>query len=316
MLWVTWRHHRTQIAACACLVAAASLLPFALGASMHTAWSAGPSGCLTVTAGSECSGVLAGFQTRFAGSLEQLLGWLNLLPPLIGAFIGAPLLAREFESGTWRLAFTQAVPRTRWLTTKIVLLATVIVTLMTVFIAVFSWYRGPLDLLEGRFGPNSYDFEGLSLPALALLAFAIGVLAGMLLRRTLAAMAVTIGAFLVVRPPVETWLRPRLQVPLLVTGQSAEPGSIPRTDWVLSSGLTGPGGVRLSDQAEAQAMHAAQAAGESSEYYLRTRGYGHWALLEPASRFWHVQILEDSVYAALALCCLTAAVLVLRREHR
>src|SRR5262249_22030833 len=184
MLWVTWRHHRTQAATCLAIVATASLLLYLLGTSMHTAWTHGPAGCLT-TATSDCDTLLADFQTRFTGSVEQLLGWLNLLPPLIGAFIGAPLLAREFETGTWRLAFTQSVPRTRWLTIKVLLLATVLVALMTAFAAVFSWYRAPLDRLQGRFGPNSYDFEGLALPAYTLLAFGIGVLAGLLLRRTL-----------------------------------------------------------------------------------------------------------------------------------
>jgi hypothetical protein len=46
-----------------------------------------------------------------------------------------------------------------------------------------------------------------------------------LLRRTLAAMAVTIGVFLAVRLPAETWLRPRLQGPLLVTGPAATPAA-------------------------------------------------------------------------------------------
>src|ERR1700730_4580781 len=78
MVWVTWRHHRTQVAACTCLVAAACLLLYALGGPMHLAWSGGPAGCLNATTGT-CNGLLAGFQNRFTGSLEQLLGWLNLL---------------------------------------------------------------------------------------------------------------------------------------------------------------------------------------------------------------------------------------------
>src|SRR5262249_8358522 len=150
MLWVTWRHHRAQAAACAGLVGVASLLLYLLGASMHSAWTQGPAGCLAV-ATSDCDTLLADFQTRFNGPVEQLLGWLNLVPPLIGAFIGAPLLAREFETGTWRLAFTQSVPRTRWLTVKVGLLGLVLVALMAVFGAVFGWYRAPLDRLQGRF---------------------------------------------------------------------------------------------------------------------------------------------------------------------
>ena len=102
------------------------------------------------------------------GPLEQLLSWLNLLPALIGAFVGAPLVAREFETGTWRLASTQAVPRGRWLTVKILLLGLGILLLTTSLAAVFGWYRAPLDALQGRFNANSYDFEGLSLPALTI----------------------------------------------------------------------------------------------------------------------------------------------------
>jgi hypothetical protein len=312
MLWVTWRHHRAQAAACVGLAAAASLLLAILGVQMHIAWAAGPAGCLDRPTTGDCDGLLADFQTRFTGSLEQLLGWLNLVPPLLGAFVGAPLLAREFETGTWRLAFTQAVPRTRWLVTKAVLLSVGLVALTAVFGAVFGWYRAPLDRLTGRFGPDAYDFEGLSLPAYTLLAFAIAVLAGVVLRRTLAAMAVTIAVFLAVRVPVETWLRPHLQAPLLVTTT----GGPARSDWVLANGLTDSHGAALSDQDAGRVIRAARQAGGPTDSYLRAHGYGHWALIQPATRFWHFQILEATLYTTLALCCLTAAVTVLRRKPR
>jgi hypothetical protein len=83
---------------------------------------------------------------------------------------------------------------------------------------------------------------------------------------------------------------------------------------VLDSGLTDPQGVRLPDQAEAHVLRAARAAGGPTQDYLHAHGYGHWALLQPAGRFWHFQILEASLYAALALCCLTASILLLRRR--
>ena len=85
-------------------------------------------------------------------------------------------------------------------------------------------------------------------------------------------------------------------------------------DWVLSSGLTNAGGGRLSAQAESAVLHAAQTAGGPQENYLRSHGYGHWALIQPAGRFWHFQILEAAIYTLLALACLVAAVLVLRRH--
>src|SRR5262249_39120146 len=217
------------------------------------------------------------------------------------------------ETGTWRLAFTQAVPRGRWLTVKALLLAAAVIALTALFSLVFAWYRAPLDALEGRFGPNSFDFEGLSLPACTLFAFGTGVLAGVLLRRTLAAMAATIAGYLLVRVPMEMWLRPHLQAPVEVPTPAGAAAGVGRGDWVLSSGLSNAGGGRLSAQAESAVLHAAQTAGGPQENYLRSHGYGHWGLIQPAGRFWHFQILEAAIYTLLALACLVAAVLVPRR---
>ena len=44
------------------------------------------------------------------GPIGALFVWL---PALIGAFAGAPLLARELETGTFRYAWTQGVGRLR-----------------------------------------------------------------------------------------------------------------------------------------------------------------------------------------------------------
>lgn len=314
MAWVTWRLHRGQAAACIGLIAVVCLALLALGVPMHDAWAHGPAGC-AATGGGDCAATLSDFQARFTGPLEQLLGWLNLLPALIGAFVGAPLLAREFETGTWRLAFTQAVPRSRWLTAKIGLLGLAILLPTIGLAAVFGWYRAPLDVLEGRFGPNSYDFEGLSLPALTLFAFAVGVLCGVLIRRTLAAMAVTIGVFLLVRVPVETWLRPHLQPPITVTGAAAS-SAAGRSDWILAQGLADASGHHLSGVAETQVMHAAHNASGPIQAYLSAHGYTYWATIQPASRFWHFQLVEATFYIALALAAATAAVLTLRRHPR
>jgi ABC-type transport system involved in multi-copper enzyme maturation permease subunit len=46
--------------------------------------------------------------------LADLLGpGLLPIPALLGMFWGAPLIARELESGTYRLAWTQSVTRRR-----------------------------------------------------------------------------------------------------------------------------------------------------------------------------------------------------------
>jgi uncharacterized membrane protein len=53
----------------------------------------------------------------------QPYGWLRgaagiavlVVPGLVGVFWGAPLIAPELAAGTYRLAWTQSVTRTRWL---------------------------------------------------------------------------------------------------------------------------------------------------------------------------------------------------------
>jgi ABC-type transport system involved in multi-copper enzyme maturation permease subunit len=42
------------------------------------------------------------------------------LPVLTGAFIGAPLIARELEHGTQRLIWTQTITRRQWLSGKLI----------------------------------------------------------------------------------------------------------------------------------------------------------------------------------------------------
>lgn len=188
------------------------------------------------------------------------------------------------------------------------------VSLTGVFAAVFGWYRGPMDQLEGRFGPNAYDFEGLSLPACTLFAFGVGTLVGVLVHRTLAAMAITVGVYLAIRVPAETWLRPHLQPPLQIVTAAGQPQSGARGDWTLANGLTDSHATRLSDTAEAAVLRTARTAGGPQQDYLTAHGYGHWALIQPANRFWHFQLLEAGLYLTLATACLTAAVLILRRR--
>jgi hypothetical protein len=176
-----------------------------------------------------CASAIEHFRNDF-GYTKSLFPWLNLVPLAIGAFIGAPLLAREVDSGTWQLAWTQAVPRVRWLT---VTLAALAVVLDGAFSVLVTWYRQPWDALNDRFG-GGFDFEGLTLPVYALFAFAVGTAAGAFIRRSVPALAVAFAAFGAVRIPIEAWLRPHFQTPVtlvydpITQSSAATPGPSPR----------------------------------------------------------------------------------------
>ena len=62
---------------------------------------------------------------------------------LIGAFAGAPVLARELETGTFRYAWTQGFGRWRWALAKLVLLAVVLAAAAAACGVVVSWYYQP-----------------------------------------------------------------------------------------------------------------------------------------------------------------------------
>jgi hypothetical protein len=57
-----------------------------------------------------CQDLLGGpAHTRAFANAQELAALLQVVPVLIGAFIGAPVLARELEFGTFRYAWTQGV---------------------------------------------------------------------------------------------------------------------------------------------------------------------------------------------------------------
>lgn len=144
------------------------------------------------------------------GFLQTALNLLvRLIPPVFGIFWGAPLIARELETGTYRLAWTQTVTRGRWLAVKLAggALATVIV--MGLLILTVTWWYRAIDAA----GTNRYDvFDARDVAPIgyALFAFAAGALIGAVLRRTLPAMATTLGVVVFARIATMLWVRPHL----------------------------------------------------------------------------------------------------------
>jgi hypothetical protein len=151
---------------------------------------------------------------RSDGSLRIWLGALVIVVPgLIGMFWGAPLAAREFEEGTFRLAWTQSVPRVRWLAVKLGVAGLASMAAAGLFSLAVTWWSGPLDrAAANQFG--TFDQRGIVPVGYAAFAFSLGVLAGFLLRRTLPAMMVTLAVFTAARLAVFTWVRPRLISPV------------------------------------------------------------------------------------------------------
>lgn len=143
--------------------------------------------------------------------------WLSVLvvvvPGLLGVFWGAPLVAAELESGSFRLAWTQDVPRVRWLARRLAVSGLAGMAVAGLLSWVVTWWAGPLDR-GGLDQFGSFDSRGIVPAGYAAFAFALGVLLGVLLRRTVPAMAATLVGFTAARVAFRLLARPVLLPPV------------------------------------------------------------------------------------------------------
>jgi hypothetical protein len=242
-------------------------------------------------------------------SLKLLGTGLIGVPAFVGAFWGAPLVARELEAGTHRLVWTQSITRGRWLATKLGVAGLVAVVGTAVFSLAFTWWSQPLDRIGNRIGTANFGQRGITPVAYVLFALALGTLAGAVLRRTLPAMAATLAGFFVVRYSFQLFVRRHLLAPVTTTlpnnlfGQRAESG-VP-AGWILSSRTVDAGGHTVSESSVDGLL--ARNCG-----LTRSSGRGDWVrctdrlglhdvvTMHPASHFWGLQLAEAACFLALA----------------
>lgn len=212
MIRLSWLQFRTQAAAAVGLLAVAAVLLGVTGphvAHLVQLYFKAQAACIP---SQRCVTPLN--LSTFDRLLELLGSVLVVVPGLLGAFWGAPLVARELESGTFRLAWTQSVSRTRWLGVKLAVAGLASVAVTGLLSLMVTWWSSPLDRVSAdRFGLGLFGERNVAPLGYAAFAFALGVTAGLLLRRTLPAMATTLVAFLGARLAFTYWIRPHLLGP-------------------------------------------------------------------------------------------------------
>ncbi len=224
MIWLTWRQYRAQFVVVFGVLAAIAIALAVTGPHLVHLYDTTVAGCAPH---GDCAVATATFLNH--DRLLQDLGTVVLvMPALIGIFWGAPLVARELENSTNKLAWTQSVSRTRWLATKLGLVGLASVAVAGLLSLMVTWWSSPFDRVAGTpFSPSFFDRRDLVPIGYAAFAFALGVAIGVLIRRTLPAMAATLVAFIGARFAIFEWVRPHLMVPLKLTaGFNAQPGVI------------------------------------------------------------------------------------------
>jgi hypothetical protein len=298
MTWVAWRQQRPATVAAAILLAVAGSVLLVSG-WQATSWARTSGLAACVAAGGDCQVLAAAFANRYRSLLEpvSLLG--SLLPVVLGVLLGGPLLAREFEQGTHRLAWTQSVTRSRWLGARLAMAAAVLVAVAGVATGLLSWWWERFDQLQIS---NRAALERGSLVpvATAVLAFCIATAAGALTRRVVAALAAGLTAVLVVTIALnlaaQSWLPPR---PLTITYPAGQPS--PRAgvgDQVLASGYRDRTGRDLSAQAVDQLCPGT--AGQAVDRCLAANRIQRVDRYQPASRAWQRALTQSVLYLAVA----------------
>jgi ABC-type transport system involved in multi-copper enzyme maturation permease subunit len=136
-----------------------------------------------------------------------------VLPGIIGVFWGAPLVARELESGTFRLAWSQSVTRTRWAALKLGVVGLASIAAAGLLSLMVTWWSSPIDRANANMY-TSFDQRGIVPLGYAAFALMLGVLCGVLIRRTLPAMATTLAAFVATRLLFNHFVLPKLIAPI------------------------------------------------------------------------------------------------------
>ncbi|MCW2767507.1 MAG: hypothetical protein JWO11_3466 [Nocardioides sp.] len=262
------------------------------------------------------------------------------VPAVVGAFWGAPLVAREVEAGTHRLVWNQSITRTRWLATKLGLAGLGAVVAGSIGLVV-TWWCHPLDEAVGRgytdngpfsvprLWPELFGSRGIVPIGMTVLALAVGVTVGLLVRRTVAAMAVTLAVVVAVQIATPVLVQSHLLAPERLTTtitatnlrgiqMAGEPGAadprIGRVEvavdqpgaWVTQNRTVDPDG-KVVEFLPAWAEDCAPAPGTSPDTAvacftrLAEEGYRQQVEYLPASRFWALQWMETGVLLGLAL---------------
>jgi hypothetical protein len=289
MTWVAWRQQRLLTLISLALVAV-------VAAGMAALWV-------------DVSSVLPADPNVLSERYGDLVGYLPMLllalPLLLGMFAGAPVFARELEQGTHVFGLTQSVGRTRWWATKALVAGLPVTAAMTLLGLLNAKALGPLHIvMSSRLQTPMFESQGVVLGAYTALAFAIGATAGLLVRSTLGAMAITIGGYLALLIVVSNGARPRYATPEHTASAATESGS-----WRVEVGY-------LDAQGRAVEFSGSGCGVRSYQECMAEQGItGQFADFHPAERFWAFQFVEAGIFVAAAAAVLGLGAWAVRRLH-
>jgi hypothetical protein len=343
MTWIVWRQYRTQAAISAALLAAFAVFTVISGLHLATMWHHDLAAC---TAAHNCTSGEGGLFNGTGDATGLIIEMTLLVPALLGLFWGAPLVAHELETGSLQWTWVQSVTRTRWFTVKAGCLLLAAAIWGGAVAGLVTWWAGPRNALYlDAFTGGNFDIQGIVPVGYALFAMALGILAGTLLRRTIPAMAVTLGGFVAVRLVITLWVRKHYMAAVTTYANAGANLQPKGSYWSYASGLAGPHGplqqlngmVQIGttefDGVPSSALPAACRAlvdaGSVNTGRTSASGVGDMSAInscltshhiqqfityQPASRYWAFQGIETGLYILIAAALIAVTIAVIRRR--
>ena len=329
MTWLVWRQHRLQLAIGAVLLGTLAVLLLVTGVRMASQYRVALASC---TASGDCSNLA---QTLDLGvpAVGRIVVMTVGVPLLVGLFWGAPLVARELETGTSQFAWTQSVTRRRWLAVKAGGLLLAAAATAGAVSALVTWWSGPKNALHLDIFTAGFDYMGVTPAAYAAFAVALGIAAGAVLRRTLPALAVTLAGFIGVRLLISGYAREHYISPVTRHFDLLSGFTPAGPYWQLGRGIITPHGVLSQNfyggtvngvpvaalPARCQALlhlgsSISKASLRTAGACVRGAGYRGYLTYQPAGRFWIFQGIEAAIFVALAAALIAVAFWVIRRR--
>jgi hypothetical protein len=330
MAGVTWRQHRIALAGVALLLGALTVWLWTAGSSLHSAYAAATA-CHPASSPA-CQNLIVTFNgsatSNFMGNKGPGGVLLQLVPALIGAFVGAPVLARELETGTFRYAWTQGFGRWRWALAKLVLLGVALAAATAAFGVLVSWYFQPYlgngqqvpGLYQNSPFANLFSLREVTFPAWTLAAFAIGALAGMLIRRVVPAIVATLAIYAGLAFATAGLLREHYLTPLVTASLNVNlPGA--STAWTISQWSTKDGRFAFAGNPPDSLVNQFCSSIPPEKIgplgfapCLAQHGYTQWTSYQPATRFWPFQWIEGGWLLVLSVLLIAATIWLVRRR--
>jgi len=241
---------------------------------------------------------------------------LLALPCLLGVLLGVPLVAAELDDHSNRIAWTQRISRTRWLSTKWWVIGLPLVILSTVVVLVTQWWShhataSGIGSLFGsiyfngssRVAPEMFSITGTVPVAYTLFAFALGAAIGALLRRVSWAIVGTVVVYGVVSLIMATAMRPNLAPKTFVANSYSSPSSSSLAmsaggaPWYIGTGYQFAPGSRHPTDASAATVGLHCEKLNAGYYSCITRNQlQSGSFYQPASNYWTLQWKESAIY--------------------